>query len=124
MATHLTTAPIGMGGLFGDEDDQQFEQQYETQEVCIGGNSFSIRQFSFHCANANQVWPGAVRLGEHLLQNREKLENKCILELGAATGALAIALISNGFRIFTCDYCDDDNVIEDNIRHNFSMNGR
>jgi predicted nicotinamide N-methyase len=122
-------APIGVGGLFGDDadegdgdGDEAFQQQFEVQQVAVGGRTFKVRQFSFHCANANQVWPGAIRLGEYMFQRKEKFEGETILELGAATGLLAMMLVASGLDVITSDYCDDDGIICDNIIHNFQAN--
>jgi hypothetical protein len=130
-------APIGIGGLFGNDDEEdegdnssnnQFEMQFEVQSVPVAGKIYAIRQFSFHCANANQIWPGAMRLGEYLVQlqrdKRDKFQpGDLLLELGAATGALAMCLVDHGLQLITSDYDDDDDIIADNLKHNFEANG-
>jgi predicted nicotinamide N-methyase len=45
-----------------------------------------------------------------------------ILELGAATGALAVYLTLKGFEVITSDI-DDGGEVEDNIKFNFRRNG-
>jgi phospholipid N-methyltransferase len=58
----------------------------------IGGCSLEIRQFSWHQANANQVWPGTLNLADYMVQHIDKFRDTNVLELGAATGALSIFL--------------------------------
>lgn len=113
-----TTAPIGLGGLFGNESDndddndvkysKEFEQIYDIQDIVIGNIELKIRQFSWHEANANQVWPGTYRLAEYIDNNRDKYSVGKILELGAATGALSIYLSSapRNFDMVTSDIDD------------------
>jgi hypothetical protein len=63
-------APVCLGDLFAenseDADDQAFSQLYEVQDLDIGGTVFKIRQFAWHGANANKVWPGTFNLAEHI----------------------------------------------------------
>lgn len=85
------------------------EEEGEIQELIIGGESLAIRQYSWHRANANQVWPGTFVLAEFLRDNRSKYQcsdshASCILELGAATGALAIYLRKIGFQHIVTRY--------------------
>ena len=57
-----------LGGLFGgDGEDEELEQTFATSVVIIGGARLQIRQFAFHCANGNQIWPGAFSLSEFLV---------------------------------------------------------
>lgn len=135
--------PIGIGDLFHEEDSDNemdtktsvhssntFEQQFETLTVLINNESLLIRQYSFHPVNANAVWPGTNVLGQFIVNQKPYFSNANILELGSATGALAIYLIKypRCYNIFTCDY-DDSNIdtpvgdIEQNIAYNFEING-
>jgi hypothetical protein len=106
-----------------------------------------IRQFAWHEANANRVWPGTFVLGSYLttchpqldkttttdkaddrqtektlLERLQHKDSRC-LELGAATGALSIFLSSApyNFVINTCDI-QDDGTVEANVIHNFGLN--
>jgi hypothetical protein len=105
--------PISLGGLFFNPDDsdneqetsvqadQQFLTDAENQMLKIGRLSLNIRQFSWHQANANQVWPGTFVLA-NFIEDRKDRYNDCVLELGSATGALAIYLRLIGFtKVFT-----------------------
>ena len=94
------TAPIiSLNGLFGntsdsdnDEETSGFQQVYSIDIIQFSSlKSLKIRQFSWHSQNANQVWPGALKLASFIDENRVYSDGK-ILELGAATGALAIYL--------------------------------
>jgi hypothetical protein len=115
----ITTAPIGLGGLFGESDDEDnldkdsngFTQIYDIQDIVIGNIEMKIRQFSWHKANANQVWPGTYRLAEYIDNDREKYSVGKILELGAATGALSLYLCSapRNFDMVTSDIDDGIN---------------
>ena len=68
------TPPVCLGDLFaenGEEvEDAAFSQMYEVQELDIGGTIFKIRQFAWHGANANKVWPGTFNLGEYICLNK------------------------------------------------------
>lgn len=94
-------APISLGGLFPDSEDEgggDFVNETEDVAVELGSCTLTIRQMAFHEANANQIWPGTYTLVEYLLKN-EKYHHSTMLELGAATGAVAIALTkSNNFK--------------------------
>ena len=95
-------APLSLGSLFqNDEDDSpvEFEQNYEITCMNICNTEFKIRQYSWHKANANKVWPGTFELAQYLDNNLNNIlsypnyhEDNVILELGAATGALSIFL--------------------------------
>ena len=133
----MSEAPIGIGDLFSggnscdeesrsnSESEGRFHQQFEIATVEICNNTFKIRQFSFHEANANQIWPGTYRLAEFMTSNSESYVNKKLLELGAATGALSLYLrrLDNRFNICTSDI-DDGGLVESNIAYNFELNGK
>lgn len=118
MSSSYTGATISLTGLFGEENDEnttlsttseleQFTNEHEVVVVKVGNVSISICQMSWHMANANQIWPGAFKLAEHILQTQfhqpqSRYSDGKVLELGAATGALAIALTKLGtFDIIT-----------------------
>lgn len=86
------------------------------------GMELLIREFSFHQLNANLLWPGTFAFAEWLVQHRQWIEGRRVLELGSGTGALAIFL-QKSFQldIATSDY--DDAEIEENIAHNCRING-
>ena len=106
------SAPISLTGIFGpDSDDDQEDVQDDTnfcnerdiQRICLGDQEVDICQMSWHQANANQIWPGTYVLADHILQTKNystdsfsRYENCSVLELGAATGALSIALMKTG----------------------------
>lgn len=119
-------APISLGGLFNDSDDSGGDEQtsvHEIQTLTIGGMQLRINQTGFHIANANKVWPGTFVLADFLLQNRERyLVGDLFLELGSATGALAILLRKQQQPVITSDI-DDGGEAEKNIKYNFELNG-
>lgn len=95
--------PISLIGLFGsDEGDDADENcvdgsnnayvnNYENQLVTINTLVLTIRQYSFHRTNANQVWPGTFVLADFISQRQDRYfchgHDTCsVLELGAATG--------------------------------------
>jgi hypothetical protein len=94
-------APIGIGGMFyiPDSDDDEgpaaFENTSEIQDLVIGSLNVKVRQYSWHEANANQVWPGTFALVKFLQNSGGRYDEKC-LELGSATGALAICMRISG----------------------------
>lgn len=134
-------APLSLGSFFPPESDEESEteldQCFETQEVCLVEVTLRIRQFAYHSHNANRVWPGTFNLAEHLLAKspdggfRHSLGS--VLELGTATGLLAIRLALASKRhggedqpflcneVVTSDVADDE--IEDCVEHNFKLNG-
>ena len=86
---------------------------YEIQSINFVGKTILVRQYDYHSHNANRIWPGAFPLAEYLLQERSttsvtaQLQDSSIdrrrsgkyvhqwgriLELGAATGLLAMRL--------------------------------
>ena len=90
--------PIDLGGLFPDSDDEvtqeeeEFVSKGETQLLSIGTLNLQIRQFSWHQANANQVWPGTFILADFLDDMQDRYNCGSCLELNAATDALTIYL--------------------------------
>lgn len=55
------TAPVSLAGLFVDSDDSsdnEFTNEVFDTEINVGGDTFTIREKSFHPLNANAVWPG------------------------------------------------------------------
>ena len=66
--------PVCLGDLFAENDEETeeaaFSQLYEVQELDIGGSIFKVRQFAWHRANANKVWPGTFNLGEYICLNK------------------------------------------------------
>jgi methylase of polypeptide subunit release factors len=122
-------APQSLSGLFQDDSDNEneksFEQTYEEQSVQIASTSLIIRQYVWHMANANKVWPGTFNLGEFLEINLAKYAHCNILELGAATGALSIFLktLAPEISLITSDI-DDGGEVESNISYNFRRNGK
>lgn len=119
MNSNYNGATVSLSGLFVEEDNEenttpseleQFTNEKEIVEVKVGDISIRICQMSWHMANANQIWPGAFKIAEHILQTQfhQPQSRYCdgkALELGAATGALAIALTKHGnFDIITRFY--------------------
>jgi predicted nicotinamide N-methyase len=82
------------------------------------------RQFSWHEANANKVWPGSFSLADFISKNLDRYRGGRILELGSATGAWAIFLASpaQNLPVVTSDI-DDGGDVENNIKYNFQLNG-
>jgi hypothetical protein len=127
------TAPVSLGGLFGpnssDEEEDGggggggFSNEAEEATVVLGGLPVRVRQRPFHPLNANAVWPGAVALAEWLAEHAaEKLAGRRVLELGAATGALAVfAVRACGLDVTTSDV--DDGEVEEAVAENFALNG-
>ncbi len=115
----VSSVPVSLTGFFVNDDDSeneeeteveekdkqdQFENENEVTKVTIGGVDLEIRQMAWHRANANQIWPGTFTLMDQIIQTKDttddtKLRYRSgkILELGAATGALSIALAKSGF---------------------------
>ena len=130
------SGPISLAGFFQtneEEDDEnalgsdngdkgEFEQIFEVANLSINGELIQIRQFSWHRANANQVWPGTFRLADYILDNFESYKNLRMLELGAATGALSIVLQRRDCEVVTSDIEDGGDVCG-NIDFNFKLNG-
>ncbi len=108
-------APISLNGLFFNPDDSdnesndnEFDNSYENQLLLIDGTSLSIRQNAWHKTNANKVWPGTFLLAEFLRQRSDRYNSCTVLELGSATGALAIFLRALAFNViswFVTDSC-------------------
>jgi len=145
-------APQSLNSFFPDSSDSEDEQTafdpcYETQTVEVNGEHLLVRQYAFHSHNANRVWPGTFNLLDYLLKEKQNTRDKIyernwgsVLELGAATGLLAIRLsldcysnfehehTENDHRfictdIITSDVQDEHGEIEENVKHNFESNG-
>ena len=158
-----------------DGEPQQNDNCYEVQSVKLAGMDLQIRQFDYHSHNANRVWPGTFHLAEYLLLEEEKTTTETatlccnhghnqttttttsrtrryqhhwgrVLELGTATGLLAIrmALASEVVyyyhhnhhqqqsdkgccctSVVTTDVLveDEEDQIAANLQHNYRING-
>ena len=90
-----------------------------------GGGDIELRRFSFHAKNANQVWPGNRQLMEFLLEHPALYAApRRVLELGSATGLLALFLTRLGADVTTSDLEEEDSLVAGNIEHNFVRNGQ
>jgi hypothetical protein len=79
-------APVSLVGLFKDDDDddddvnsssgRQFEQVYEEQSLTIADTTLIIRQYCWHAANANKVWPGTFVLAEFINEHIDMYTGK------------------------------------------------
>ena len=73
--------PVSLGGLFGTESDEEGEEgghesnsfvnRGEIQTLMLGDFPLQIRQFSWHQANANQVWPGTFVLSNFIKEHAD-----------------------------------------------------
>jgi hypothetical protein len=119
-----------------------------------------IRQFAFHSHNANRVWPGTFNLAEYLLRKsavdctddeggKQKTYRHfwgSVLEIGTATGLLAIRMASASVQhrqtvttgqddvtqseqnnaacsyVVTSDVLDEEGDVEANVAFNFKLN--
>jgi predicted nicotinamide N-methyase len=152
-------APQTLVGLFppdsDDDDDQQVDEIqnehslcFEVQQIILAGETLQIRQYDFHSHNANRVWPGTFNLAEYLLAKDEHDDTFLhqrgkILELGTATGLLAIRLALSSVNhnpynnrtgedtlqscccstIVTSDVDDEYGDVETNLQFNYELNG-
>lgn len=76
-------APVSLVGLFKDEEDNEetsaFEQIYDDQLLQIADLMLTIRQYCWHAANANKVWPGTFVLAEFMNERIEIFRGRSIL---------------------------------------------
>lgn len=129
-------APLSLGSFFPDsdaEEEVELDPCYETQEVILASETLRVRQYAYHSHNANRVWPGTFNLADYLLAKGEDGHYRhcwgSVLELGTATGLLAIRLALASQEtgvitsIVTSDVDDEHGDIEDNVRYNLELNG-
>lgn len=146
-------------GVPATEHDIDQGLTYEVQTLSVAGELLKVRQFDYHSHNANRVWPGTLNLAEYLLggpPSDTKRINRLsstrwgnVLELGTATGLLAIrlAMCSTVYRcrrdafavdesstsqsidpcicddIVTSDVADEDDLVARNLQFNYGLNG-
>ena len=148
---NVIDAPLSLGNFFpADSDDDNNEDNgnelveldncYEVQRLEIAGSTLQIRQYAYHSHNANRVWPGTFNLADFLLEKDHEgrfLHHwGSVLELGTATGVLAILLVLKNTdasteenqrllltSIVTSDVEDEHGDVQDNVKHNFDLNG-
>ena len=107
-------APITLGGLFPDSDEEDsstqsvFEQVSEVQSLTIAGLTFEVEQLAYHSHNANKVWPGTFALTEYIKQNSSRYpsETSRLLEIGSATGVAFVFMVALHDRRFSPVYSD------------------
>jgi hypothetical protein len=139
-------APQTLAGLFPPDSDEEEEEGepdpcYEVQSMILAGEKLQIRQFAYHSHNANCVWPGTFNLADYLLVQTDKgafqHEWGRVLELGTATGLLAIRLALSAklhnddanadacccTSITTSDVDDEDGLVHENLKFNYALNG-
>jgi hypothetical protein len=134
-------APVSLAGLFdipNDSDEEEggaaneFSNDSEEQTVVVSGKSVKVRQYVFRSHNANRVWPGTFNLAEHYIDEPGggsisdlTAPESYTLELGTATGLLAIRLAMEGVpiqNIITSDVKDEGSEVKHNVVHNFELN--
>lgn len=125
---HGVEAPVSLMGLFAgegasdDECGESFVNEEEIQQIQLAGMSLSIKQCAWHQTNANKVWPGTFVLAEYIEEHRERYMTGKMIELGTATGALAIFLRKKAFIVMTSDI-DDGGYVEELVNFNLGHNG-
>ncbi|GMI53500.1 hypothetical protein ScalyP_jg1061 [Parmales sp. scaly parma] len=128
-------APTNFAGLWPDSDDEQedFTNKAETQTITVADIPLKVRQYCYHSHNANRVWPGTFNLAEYYISASQPGElsdltatGTTVLELGSATGVLAMRFtIAGVVNLATSDFddtVDGEESIENNIRHNYEAN--
>jgi predicted nicotinamide N-methyase len=138
-------APQTLAGLFPPDSDEEEEEGepdpcYEVQSMVLADYKLQIRQFAYHSHNANRVWPGTFNLADYLLAKTSDAQGAFqhewgrVLELGTATGLLAIRLALASTQhsdatsvcctsIVTSDVVDDDALVHENLKFNYELNG-
>jgi len=117
----------GFDALFGpgssDEDATTAEVEHIRRQMFPGGAQLRINELQYHPTNAGFVWKGAVALAAFLARHRSVLAPLRVLELGAATGAVAVyARAHLGFTHFITSDLDDPEISK-NIKRNTELNG-
>ncbi|GMI36092.1 hypothetical protein TrRE_jg11545, partial [Triparma retinervis] len=123
-------APINFAGLWPDSDDEEeaFVDNGEEQIVEVCGVDLKVRQYAYHSHNANRVWPGTFNLCEYYLSPSpptgclSDLKGKRVLELGTATGLLALRMSMSGVSNIVTSDVSDGGLVRDNVLFNFSLN--
>jgi predicted nicotinamide N-methyase len=137
--SQIIDAPLSLGNFFpaeSDEEEEELDNCYEVQQVTVAGESLQVRQYAYHSHNANRVWPGTFNLADYLFETRDDgsyvHQWGSVLELGTATGLLAIRLAKSlpsqegepscCSRLVTSDVADEHGDVLDNVKHNFELN--
>jgi len=126
----MIDAPVSFAGLWpdsDDDDDAEFEDPGEEQVVEVCGVGLRVRQYAYHSHNANRVWPGTFNLAEYYLEDEggelEALKGCRVLELGSATGLLALRMKMAGVENIVTSDVVDDGIVKGNVAFNFELNG-
>ena len=113
------TAPLSLAGIFGggsdgedgDDGPSAFTNEAATTEIELAGERVLVSERPFHPLNANAVWPGTYVLAAWLREHVDLLRGRRVLELGSATGALAVLMTRLHLDVTTSDV-DDGEVVE------------
>jgi predicted nicotinamide N-methyase len=158
---NIIDAPLTLTGFFpaesdeSDNDDDEpsgYSPTFEIQSIPLLGRTLQIRQFDHHSHNANRVWPGTFNLCEFLFRESTTTTTDSlvfwgrVLELGTATGLLAIRLAQASrvhydsskqqqqshyntepgiivcHSVTTSDVVDEHDEVAQNLRFNYKLN--
>ena len=118
------SAPVSARGLFAgsSSDEDGFDNEAQEAVVTLAGVPLRVLERPFHPLNANAVWPGTYVLADWVAANAALLRGRRVLELGSATGALAMfCRTALGLDVTTSDVDDDE--VQAAIEANFQLNG-
>ena len=128
-----------------DHDDDHHANCYEVQSLTVCDRTYFVRQYDFHSHNANCVWPGTFVLAEYLFSQTKTTKTDQtntdtvwghVLELGTATGLLAMRLHhasrvyhhhgknaeDDSQNVIICDSVTTSDVDDDQVTHNVEWN--
>ncbi|CAF1345387.1 unnamed protein product [Rotaria magnacalcarata] len=67
-------------------------------------------------------WPASISLGDYLMKRIDRLGNKRIIELGAGSGLLGLALLKSSDKILSYTFTDYSSMILNLLRQNVLLN--
>jgi hypothetical protein len=104
----------------------KFAGEGEGEVVYMAGEPVQVYQTGWHPLNANRVWEGNTAFSAWIVEKWNSLDGAMdgpVLELGAATGALAAWLVMRGVAMTSTDAADDGSMILSQVKATFSLNG-
>lgn len=110
MTTSLALVPF--------DENKVLPHEKPEREFNLAGHKFTIKQDWHNLGVAAVVWDSAIVLAEYLVENKDLVEGKNVLELGAGTGLTGLVAAALGGRVIVTEREEALTHLKTSINHN------